>query len=104
MKYTTNPNPDLNAHKGRCHFWNWYTWNPLDTEDRIVSCTQQSLQAGKSKGGCKERVDVDGFTFANNAYFFESKERGAGVWSKISDIDTVTCEKRGSKYHCLYKS
>jgi len=70
LRYTTNPNPDLNARPGRCRFWNWYDGDgPLSLipRDKTVSCDQVSLASGSSAGNCP--VDVDGFTFPNDAYW-----------------------------------
>lgn len=100
MKYTTNPNPALNAHTGRCHFQNWYNSNPLNTEDRIVSCSQKDLTAGNSKGGCSEKVDVDGFTFPDRWYYYGGEPYAKGVWTKLSDLQTITCRMDTGDVRC----
>lgn len=98
MLYTTNPNTDLGAHAGRCHFWNWYDtpWNL----DRVVSCTHQTLANGAGKGGCRERIDVDGFTFASNAYWVFGTRHNAGVWTKITNVQKLVCRKILGQYIC----
>ncbi|KAK4209844.1 hypothetical protein QBC37DRAFT_449462 [Rhypophila decipiens] len=94
MRYTTNPNANLSARPGRCRFWNWYDGDgPLSLipRDKTVSCDQVRLASGSSAGNCP--VDVDGFTFANDAYWIGARRVGAGVWTKFPDIVDVTCRR-----------
>src|SRR5207245_2463847 len=102
LLYTTNPNPSLSAHIGRCKFWNWYDGsNPLPRE-KTVTCTQQPLASGAGqKGGCGQRLDVDGFTFPNDAYWVGVVRHGTGVWTKMPDVASVTCRKVFGQIICI---
>ncbi|KAH8897447.1 hypothetical protein GQ53DRAFT_743139 [Thozetella sp. PMI_491] len=97
MLYTTNPNPNGDLKNGSCRFWNWYESDKvlqLIPHDKLVACTQQSLTGGAGKkGGWKQNIDVDGFTFSNDAYWIGARRVGAGVWTKFPDIVDVTCRR-----------
>ncbi|OIW31938.1 hypothetical protein CONLIGDRAFT_629615 [Coniochaeta ligniaria NRRL 30616] len=103
LVYTENPNPNLDAHAGRCRFWNWYSDDSaihIIPHDQTVSCTQTPLASGSGKkGGCAQKIDVDGFSFANNRYWILVPGSsvpvpvGAGVWTKFPNVVDVTCRR-----------
>ncbi|KAJ9162282.1 hypothetical protein NKR19_g1462 [Coniochaeta hoffmannii] len=103
LVYTTNPDPNLNARPGRCRFWNWYSDDRainIVPHDQTVSCTQDSLTSGSGKkGGCAQKIDVDGFSFASNRYWILVPGSsvpipvGAGVWTKFPNIIDVACTR-----------
>lgn len=72
LVYTENPDPDLHKRAGSCRFWNWYSGDGINVvpHDQTVSCTQTPLTSGSGKkGGCAQKIDVDGFSFANDRYW-----------------------------------
>lgn len=98
----TGSGPDL------CAVWNH------DGGDKYrqitVHCKQWPLAPGGSKGGwTNDGKDVDAFTFANHGYHVREGHLGywhwipAGVWTKIRDDQTGSCEiRKGGATWCTY--
>jgi len=104
MRYTANPTRNQSARPHLCHFHNWYVGalDQLNGEDLIVGCTQFPIPGGQNRevGGCGQNIDVDGFTFPNNRYFYAGVFRNPGVWTKFGSQRTVRCHYRDQQILC----
>jgi hypothetical protein len=97
LRYTTNP--DSSTGNGYCQFWNWP--EGITTVSKRVKCTQQSLAPGGYAGEDRQGgVDVDGLTFADRDWRFQTKSLQRGVWHKFATTTNVVCDDEGGMPVC----
>ena len=102
----------------RCQIYNWNNGGDSPNPDpQLKKCKQRDVPSGVHVGGyLNDGIDVDGICFADRDYTVEWMTGAcsipgqepcnrvynltAGVWTKFSSANKMTCEDRGGKPYC----